>query len=484
MPDWINNVCPHCFKSGYDGIRCNYCGYDQMSGKNEANSLPPFTVIDGKYMLGHCIGAGGFGITYVALDLKTQKRCAIKEYFPSNLAYRDRNTNEVSCSSKDIREYSHGLKRFYEEARTLATLKGEKNIVEIRAYLKANNTAYIVMEYVDGINLKKNMVQKGGTYSYDEAKRIFTEIAIALDKVHVKKLLHRDLTPENVLIKKDGSIKVIDFGSARDYIKNATGMSVMVKSGYAPVEQYSSEKKQGPYTDIYSLCCTIYFMLSGQYVPDAFDRVNGKNVPRLDFVVAGVPEKFASIIEKGMAVLPAERYQSIGEMLVNLQQDEPVVVPPKLYVVPPDNKQEETGFWHKIKAFLGFVEESESKSQPGTFNPPELPPDSGFKPVWLKIEQGPAAGFSYKITRDGSYTVGRSCTQCNVLLDGNYPEISRLHCIITSQNHGEKLFVEDRSANGTYSTKYGKLEPNKMYDVLPGEVIYLATKQYGMRIVK
>ena len=162
-----------------------------------------------------------------------------------NLAYRDRNTNEVSCSSKDAREYSHGLKRFYEEAKTLATLKGEKNIVEIWAYLKANNTAYIVMEYVDGINLKKNMTQKVGTYSYEEAERIFKEIAVALEKIHAKKLLHRDLTPENVLIKKDGAIKIIDFGSARDYIKNATGMSVMVKSGYAPVEQYSAEKKTG-----------------------------------------------------------------------------------------------------------------------------------------------------------------------------------------------------------------------------------------------
>ena len=366
------------------------------------------------------------------------------------------------------------------------------NIVDIQGYLKANNTAYIIMEFIDGVNLKRWMVANNRVFTYAQAKMIFIDIASVLCDVHKMHLLHRDLTPENVLIMPNGRIKVIDFGSARDYVKNAMGMSVLVKKGFAPIEQYSSNKKQGPYTDIYSLCCTTYFILTGRYIPDAFDRVNGAKVPRLDEVNREVPAQFASVIEKGMAVYASERYPNVEAMLTALdppkpsppeplppQPIPPEPEPPWTEEKPPQKAEQpkNRGFLYKLKLFLGIISEN-----PET--PPYEKPMNSFSKTLLRINTGPASGFCFEITHDGSYTIGRSAAQCDAPIAGNFPEISRLHCIITSQKNGNRLLIEDKSANGTYVKRLGLLEKGRQYDIRSGDIILLATEKYPVEVVK
>ena len=488
MSDFEKRVCPYCFQSEFENGKCQNCGYTLPQTYN-ANALPPFTKIGGIYEIGSVIGAGGFGITYAARNVQTGTRCAIKEYFPAEFVYRDTATGIVRCKEENEKDYYKWLERFYKEAVTLSNIRSanNSNIVDIQGYLKTNNTAYIIMEFIDGVNLKRWMVANKKVFPYDMAKMIFVDIASVLYDVHKMHLLHRDLTPENVLIMPNGRIKVIDFGSARDYVKNAMGMSVLVKKGFAPIEQYSSNKKQGPYTDIYSLCCTTYFILTGRYIPDAFDRVNGAKVPRLDEINPEVPKHFASVIEKGMAVYAPERYPNVETMLTALnpppQPPKPVPEPPKPLPEPPEplppQKEEvhQEGFWYKLKLFFGIVSEKKDTDI-------QKEPQQEFSQTVLRINSGSASGFFFKIVHDGSYTIGRSAAQCDVPIEGNFPEISRLHCIITSQRNGSRLLIEDRSANGTYVKRLGLLEKGRQYDLCQGDIILLATDKYPIEVSK
>lgn len=490
MSDFEKMICPHCFQNGFENGKCQKCGYVLPQNYN-ANALPPFTKVGGIYEIGSVIGAGGFGITYAARNLQTGERCAIKEYFPSEFVYRDNATGMVCCKDENEKDYYKWLERFYKEAVTLSKIRSANNgnIVDIQGYLKANNTAYIIMEFIDGVNLKRWMVANNRVFTYAQAKMIFIDIASVLCDVHKMHILHRDLTPENVLIMPNGRIKVIDFGSARDYVKNAMGMSVLVKKGFAPIEQYSLNKKQGPYTDIYSLCCTIYFILTGRYIPDAFDRVNGAKVPRLDEVNREVPAQFASVIEKGMAVYASERYPNVEAMLTALdppkpsppeplppQPIPPEPEPPWTEEKPPQKAEQpkNRGFLYKLKLFLGIISET----------PPCEKPMNSFSKTILQINSGPAGGFCFEITCDGSYTIGRSAAQCDAPIAGNFPEISRLHCIITSQKNGNRLLIEDKSANGTYVKRLGLLEKGRQYDIRSGDIILLATEKYPVEVVK
>ena len=509
MSDFEKMICPHCFQNGFENGKCQKCGYVLPQNYN-ANALPPFTKVGGIYEIGSVIGAGGFGITYAARNLQTGERCAIKEYFPSEFVYRDNATGMVCCKDESEKDYYKWLERFYKEAVTLSKIRSANNgnIVDIQGYLKANNTAYIIMEFIDGVNLKRWMVANNRVFTYAQAKMIFIDIASVLCDVHKMHLLHRDLTPENVLIMPNGRIKVIDFGSARDYVKNAMGMSVLVKKGFAPIEQYSSNKKQGPYTDIYSLCCTTYFILTGRYIPDAFDRVNGAKVPRLDEVNREVPAQFASVIEKGMAVYASERYPNVEAMLTALDPPKPSppepLPPQPIPPIPPEplppqpippipprpeppwteekppqkaEQPKNRGFLYKLKLFLGIISEN-----PET--PPYEKPMNSFSKTLLRINTGPASGFCFEITHDGSYTIGRSAAQCDAPIAGNFPEISRLHCIITSQKNGNRLLIEDKSANGTYVKRLGLLEKGRQYDIRSGDIILLATEKYPVEVVK
>ena len=238
-------------KDRADGI-CPHCGFDNSRYLWQENELPPLTPLNGKYLVGRALGAGGFGITYIALDLNLQVTVAIKELYLSRISVRERDTN-ISVSSRDRECFEDNKKRFLQEARVLAMFNEGDNegIVNVKEYFEENNTAYIVMEYLDGTTLRNKVKQQ--TFTFEETKKIMEPICHALTKIHQFGVVHLDVSPDNIMMLNDGSAKLLDFGGARSLYTDDDADFICYKVGYAPPEQYMRNGKIGQWTDVYAV---------------------------------------------------------------------------------------------------------------------------------------------------------------------------------------------------------------------------------------
>lgn len=309
-------LCPACFKQfDSDIVECPSCKYNSNK-KNNPNiscALPVETVLNGRYAVGKVLGKGGFGITYLAYDIRTGNKKAIKEFFPNDVVFRSAGQSMVSMCSRDkIPLFQTGAEKFYNEAKMLASFSNYPNIINVDEFFYENGTVYFSMEYLDGMDLRKYLIQNKGRISKEIATYILYETAKALSCVHAHGVLHRDIAPDNIYLCFDGRIKLIDFGSARKYMDDQNaGLSVLIKRGYAPFEQYQRSGNQGAWTDIYSLGATIYNAVSGIMLPDAAKRMVGAPV-------IYQPEYFslelASIIDRMIKPDIAERYKSTDEL--------------------------------------------------------------------------------------------------------------------------------------------------------------------------
>lgn len=284
-------------------------------------SLASGTILNGKYIVRKTLGEGGFGITYLAWDINMEAKIAIKEFFPTNLVSRDissTNGNMVYSFSDGSgnESFEAGLKRYAQEAAVLTKFFQLPGIVTVKDFFYENGTAYIVMEYIDGITLKEYLKQKGERLSAEEAVTIMYPILKSLEVVHQHGFLHRDISPDNIMIGKDKSVKLIDFGAARFYdTQNEKSMTVVLKHGFAPIEQYSRKGMQGTWTDVYGLCATMYKMLTGKVPDDSVERMKNDKLVRVRELNRLVPRHIAYAIERGLAVQPEERYQSVYELI-------------------------------------------------------------------------------------------------------------------------------------------------------------------------
>ncbi|MDO5133256.1 MAG: serine/threonine-protein kinase, partial [Eubacteriales bacterium] len=211
-------TCYNCFHELPDTARvCSNCGLaaDISNAVHYPHALPCGSVLAGRYLVGRVLGQGGFGVTYVAQEYQSKKLVAIKEYYPDAMAIREASSSVVPYNQERAANFEYGKERFLEEAKTLAEFIGNPNIVRVSSYFEENGTAYFVMEYVNGISLKKYLTGKGGRISWEEALRILTPVMDALSAVHGKGITHRDVTPDNIVIMRDGNVKLLDFGSAR-----------------------------------------------------------------------------------------------------------------------------------------------------------------------------------------------------------------------------------------------------------------------------
>jgi len=309
--------CYGCFRIiDENETTCGVCGYAHDSKADSAQCLIPGTVIHDQYIIGKVLGQGGFGITYLAYNIIEDKKVAIKEYFPDGVVTRAHGETKVHIYSADLKEsFELGVKKFFEEAKILAKFKENPNIINVYNYFLENNTAYYIMEYIDGINLKQYLKQNGGTISTVELFKIIFPILDALDEVHQNNILHRDISPENIYITKNGVTKLLDFGAARQVFgdKNKS-LSVVLKPGFAPEEQYRRKGIQGPWTDIYSLGATMYFALTGQNIPDALDRLRDDSETKtLTQLVTGINSAIEKAIMKSVAPVAEDRYSSVKE---------------------------------------------------------------------------------------------------------------------------------------------------------------------------
>ena len=323
------NLCYNCFQER-DGLSgpCPYCGFDLTENeKKYPVALRAGTVLNDRYIVGRVLGQGGFGITYLAWDTQLEAKVAIKEFMPNEIATRIGTTVSVAVESRS-EDFTYGAERFQEEARTLAKFIGNPNIAAVTSYFDENDTSYFVMDYIEGISFKTYIANHGGKVSVDDALNVMIPVLRALTAVHAEGFIHRDVTPDNIYITKDGMVKLLDFGSARYSIGDKSkSLDVILKVGYAPKEQYIRRSRQGPYTDVYSCAACFYAALTGFLPPEALERLDHDELVPVSQAGVDIPEYLDKAILKGLAVQPEDRFQNAQEFLDAIETQQVVEVP-------------------------------------------------------------------------------------------------------------------------------------------------------------
>ena len=291
---------------------------ESPSNRSMSNTrcLKPGVILKERYKIEEVIGAGGFGITYRAWDPLLQAYVAIKEYYPSGIATRSVDSSKVCVPvGNEQKEYHRGLVRFLKEAQDVARFQAEPNIVSIYDYLEENDTAYMVMEYLHGCTLKRYVLDHRGWLDTDHIIHICLSVLDALAVVHASDMIHRDISPENIFICEDLTVKLIDFGAAKQvYLDGEQTMSVVLKPGYAPPEQYVKKDKQGPWTDIYALGATLYFAATGEKPEESFGRALEDTIKPVCIVNPEIPMYLSKVIMQAMSVKIEDRYPTVEAM--------------------------------------------------------------------------------------------------------------------------------------------------------------------------
>lgn len=362
----LEKLCPGCMRIVEDFEKpCPYCGFDKRVYEKTRSyrTLPPGTILAGKYFLGKVIGEGGFGITYLAWEMNLEVPVAVKEYFPSGLATRD--TQLTGGKSKTVsvmagdqgHYYQSGLRSFEQEARNLAKFQNLPGVVSVKDLFFENQTAYLAMEYIPGITMKQYLRSKGNRLDERTVLRLMRPVLESLDKVHRSGIIHRDISPDNILITADQKVTLIDFGAARMASGNdGKSMTILLKHGYAPVEQYQSKGRQGPWTDVYAICATMYRMISGKVPEEAVDRIENDRVKPLTMLAREenfqVSRRVSDVIQKGLSVSASHRYQNVRSLIQELYEEPQTVQPPVgggTRVVPPKPLKSEP------KNYIGII---------------------------------------------------------------------------------------------------------------------------------
>lgn len=311
---------------------CPYCGYCEGTPPKELYHLyPGVGLYNNRYVIGTCIGFGGFGITYKAWDNVLETVVAVKEYYPTGLVQRVPGKPQVIIYTGESKEeYMQGLERFLDEAKNMAKFVDNPNIVHVDAFFEENNTAYLVMEYLPGMTLKSYLKSKGGRISCEEVIPIADAVITALKEIHAGGIIHRDISPDNIMLCNDGRIKLLDFGAARfsDTDQERT-RSIILKPGFAPPEQYQAKSKQGPWTDIYALCATVYRAITGVLPDESVNRVIEDTVQSPIQIYSDIPERISNTVMKGMSIYPEIRFSNVDELKKALDGEKKVMEPKK-----------------------------------------------------------------------------------------------------------------------------------------------------------
>ena len=280
-----------------------------------------------EYQFQRVLNVGSTDITYFAHDVSLGREVAIKEYLPRDYTVRTDDHSVQPRSPETSEDYAWGLECFLDEALTLVLLN-HPSIVRLHTYFKAHGTAYIVMEYIDGETLHERL-EETGTLTEAELTAILHPLVEGLKQVHQAGFIHRDITPKNILLRKDGTPVLIDFGSARQTVEARSHSSTaVVTPGYAPPEQYSSRGQQGPWTDIYGLCAVAYRCITGTAPLDATDRIQGGELASVAKAGRGkYSERLLTAVDQGLSLIAGERPQHLEGWRSMLLEVEPTEAP-------------------------------------------------------------------------------------------------------------------------------------------------------------
>ncbi len=412
--------CPNCFKGNIETGKCRMCGFDRQEEKQNPRRLPEMMLLQERYTTGRILGCGGFGITYKSFDILNQCFCAVKEFIPMGIATRMEHETQLHVTSNsNLGDFEHGKKRFMEEAQVLKKLTDVPEVVQILDYFNQNNTTYFVMEYLEGADLRKLMQTFGGRIPVKDTVSLIYRAGMALDQVHKRAgVFHRDISPDNIMVNQDGEVKLIDFGNAKFIMgKRSQTLSVVLKHGYAPPEQYSSSSSQGSYTDVYALAATFYYAVSGIMVPNAPDRFGGETYRPLKEIVPEIGAEISDAVDHALVLNSKERTQSAAEF---------------------------------VSAFYPAKTGTGAKEEP-----------------YLKLV-GNGREYSWKIPENTMVKIGRSNELADIIPTKDV-KISKVHCNLYFDSREKRFYLIDyRSTNGTY-IKGSRIERGKTHVLLNGE---------------
>ena len=323
--------CLGCFEDVNDELEvCPFCGYIEGTPSEESIHMSPGTKLADRYTIGRVLGFGGFGVTYIGWDATFEHKVAIKEYLPSEFSTRMPGKTSVTIfSGVKKNQFVDGLNKFVDEAKKLSKFQKEEGIVKIFDCIAENETAYIIMEYLEGETLA-DRIKREGIIPEKESIDILMPLMRSLETVHREGIIHRDISPDNIFLTKDGA-KLIDFGAARfATTSHSRSLTVIIKPGYSAEEQYRSRSDQGPHTDVYSLAATLYKMITGETPPDALERRAKIESARKDILVEprqlnkGVSQVVENAVLNAMNIRTEDRTPTVAGFIDDLMADEPV----------------------------------------------------------------------------------------------------------------------------------------------------------------
>lgn len=311
--DKVEKACINCFSAvDINEKLCPYCGFECSEKEYHSYAIAGGTLLNSRYVIGRVIGTGGFGITYLGYDTKCEKVIAIKEYYPHGVAVRsDDNISLEPLGSANTEFFQKGMEKFLYEGKFIAMFETSSEIMGIYDVFEENRTAYYVMEYFNGITLKA-YTDKYGRITPQQVVYIAEHISTTFDVIHKGGIIHRDVSPDNIMLCRNGSVKLIDFGAARSFAEDDNGLSVMLKQGFTPLEQYQRNGKQGAWTDIYSLGASLFYALTLCMPDDPMSRFDDDSA--FEKQLLQFPDRFAELIGKACAVRVKDRYQTAEEL--------------------------------------------------------------------------------------------------------------------------------------------------------------------------
>jgi serine/threonine protein kinase len=411
-----NHLCMGCMANKGEALQCPVCGWFEGVMPESFLHLPPRTILQGKYLIGRVLGQGGFGITYLVWDILLDRKLAIKEYFPRDLATRATGDTTVSVHSRSLEDqYSYGLDKFLDEAKTLAKFDSHPNIISVKDFFQANGTAYLVMNYLEGATLNDYLNRTEARLPYEQVLSIMLPVLDALEVIHGEGLLHRDISPDNIFITAQGLVILLDFGAARHALgSKGKNISIILKPGYAPEEQYRSGGDQGPWTDIYAVAATFYRALTGNMPPDALERLNIDILVAPSSIGVNIEPAGESALLKALALRAKDRHQTIRDFRDALVKSDNTAI----------NRDFASSYNNKTTTYP-----TEQKSLLSSINIPRI----------FQIQKKTPA-------QPRSYNIGRHPSNDLVLDDRS---VSRYHASIYKQEG--KVIIEDRgSTHGTF----------------------------------
>ena len=329
------------------GYPCPHCGFDPRSVKGIEYALPMGTILAGKYLVGRVLGQGGFGITYVGWDIALERKVAIKEYYPSGQVSRNPGSRGLTwyTSVQSQQAKQNGTQMFLKEARKMSKVDDIPNVVRVRDLFQENETAYIVMDFVEGETLKARL-EKTGPLPWEQAKGIFLPAIQAMEQVHKAGLVHRDISPDNLMLTPGGKVKILDLGAAKDLSVNNGASSMQVaKGGFSPFEQYTQRGSSGPWTDVYAMAATVYYTLTGKLPPVATDRVVEDTISWDEPGLKALSAQALEALQKAMVISAKTRMQSMEELekglYITTVKPEPTPAPQPVQEARPEPQPEQ-----------------------------------------------------------------------------------------------------------------------------------------------